>query len=382
MMRTEYEDPLLITNGFDQVVPYMTSDKFAFKAKKDGVIAKVTDEMIIVKYNDGTCDYVNLKETVEKNSDGGFYVPLKLDKNKNIKVGAKVKKNDILAYDSKSFSLGAGESDNLTYEIGKIAKIGILNSDSGYEDAGICGESLSQKLASRVIKKMDITISKDADIMKFAKIGDEVKVNDPLVIWSDPHDEEDATALARALGSTAEEVSEFGRRSLKANTTGRIADIRLYRTNDINEMSPSVQKIFKAYEKPISDLKKELVANGIETNELPADYKLELSGKLKKAKDAFFVEFFIEFLDTVAVGDKIVYFSANKAVIDAIIPKEKAPYTDFRPKEPVDAFVSVTSIDKRMVTSTLIYGGMQKLLVELDRSIKDILGIPYDETSV
>ncbi len=382
MMRTEYADPLLVTNGFDQVVPYMTSDKFAFKAKQDGVVEKVTDEMVLVKYADGTHDYISLKEKVEKNSDGGFYVPLKLDKSKFIKEGYKLKKNDIIAYDSKSFSQGAGESDKLTYDIGKLAKIGIMNSDSGYDDAGICGESLSQKLASRVIKKMDITISKDADIMKFAKIGDEVKVNDPLVIWSDPHDEEDATALARALGSTAEEVSEFGRRSLKANTTGRIADIRLYRTNDIDEMSPSVQKIFKAYEKPISDLKKELVANGIETNELPADYKLELSGKLKKAKDAFFVEFFIEFLDTVAVGDKIVYFSANKAVIDAIIPKEKAPYTDFRPKEPVDAFVSVTSIDKRMVTSTLIYGGMQKLLVELDRSIKDILGIPYDETSV
>ena len=222
-------------------------------------------------------------------------------------------------------------------------------------------------------------ISKDATISKFAAIGDHVKVNEPLVIWSDPHDEEDVDVLSRTLGSDVD-VSEFGRRSLKSNTTGTIADIRLYRTNDLDELSPTVQKIFKAYEKPIHELKKELEDHKISTTELPADYKLDLTGKLKKARDSFLVEFFVEFLDTIAVGDKITYYAANKATIDTIIPEDKAPYTDFRPKEPIDAFVSVTSVDKRMVSSTLIYGSLQKLLIEMDRSVKDILGISYDET--
>ena len=380
MMRTEYSDPLLVTNGFDQVVPYMTTDKFAYKAKKSGKVAVVDNEKVIIDYDDGTHDYINLKETVEKNSDGGFYVPLKLDLMKGIRVGSRVKENDIIAYDTKSFSTSSGESNKLTYDIGKLAKVAIINTDGGYEDAGICGETLSKKLAARVIKKVDMIISKDATIYKIANINDEVKVNDPLIIWSDPHDEEDADTLARTLGTSTDSISEFGRRSLKSSTTGRVADIRLYRTVDISDMSPTLQTIFRNYEKPITALKKQLQADGIDTNELPADYKLEPTGKLKKAREGFLVEFFIEFLDTVGVGDKIVYFSANKAVIDNIIPESKAPYTDFRPKEPVDAFVSVTSIDKRMVSSTLVYGSLQKLLIELDRSVKDILNIPYDET--
>lgn len=380
MMRTEYSDPLLVTNGFDQVVPYMTTDKFAYKAKKSGKVAVVDNEKVIIDYDDGTHDYINLKETVEKNSDGGFYVPLKLDLMKGIRVGSRVKENDIIAYDTKSFSTSSGESNKLTYDIGKLAKVAIINTDGGYEDAGICGETLSKKLAARVIKKVDMIISKDATIYKIANINDEVKVNDPLIIWSDPHDEEDADTLARALGTSTDSISEFGRRSLKSSTTGRVADIRLYRTVDISDMSPTLQTIFRNYEKPITALKKQLQADGIDTNELPADYKLEPTGKLKKAREGFLVEFFIEFLDTVGVGDKIVYFSANKAVIDNIIPESKAPHTDFRPKEPVDAFVSVTSIDKRMVSSTLVYGSLQKLLIELDRSVKDILNIPYDET--
>ena len=87
-------------------------------------------------------------------------------------------------------------------------------------------------------------------------------------------------------------------------------------------------------------------------------------------------------LQKINFKDKITYFAANKAVLRAIIPEEDAPYTDFRPDEPIDAFLSEISIDHRMVTSILKYGATQKLLVELDRSIKDMLGIPYDVKNI
>ena len=94
------------------------------------------------------------------------------------------------------------------------------------------------------------------------------------------------------------------------------------------------------------------------------------------------MEFYVEYLDTVGVGDKIVYNSANKAVEKNIFPVGKEPYTAFRPNEKIDAFVGDTSISKRLVTSTFIYGSLQKLMVELDRSVKDIMGIPYDDSTV
>ena len=120
---------------------------------------------------------------------------------------------------------------------------------------------------------------------------------------------------------------------------------------------------------------------GIPTSELPATYKLDQTGKLKNV-DGVLIEFFIQYKDIIASGDKITYYSANKATIKNVIPMEDAPYTDFRPNEPIEAFVSQTSIDKRMVTSTMIYGSLQKLMVELDRSVKDMAGIPYDDSKV
>lgn len=383
-LRTEESDPLLITNGADQALPYLTIDKFAFKAKEDGRIKEVTDDMIIVEYNNGSKDYINLKETVEKNSDAGFYVPLKLDKMTGIKVGSKVSRGDILAYDKKSFSHSLGESDNLAYNVGKLVKVAIINTDEGFEDSGICSESLGRKLASRMVDKFEHVIDKDANVLKIMKVGDHVETDDSLIVWQDPHDDEEADTLLRIMGNnnTKEEISELGRKTIKAEFSGTIVDIKIYRTVELEELSPSLRKIVEDYEAPIIKLKEKLDKEGIESSHLPATYKLDPTGKLKRAQQAIYIEFYVEYLDTMAVGDKIVYFSANKAIIKNILSKEDTPYTDFRPNEPIDAFVSEVSISKRMVSSTIINGSINKLLVELDRTIKDKLGIKYDDSTV
>lgn len=44
--------------------------------------------------------------------------------------------------------------------------------------------------------------------------------------------------------------------------------------------------------------------------------------------------------------------------------------------------VSVTSINHRIVTSSILNGSINKLMIELDRSVKDIMGIDYDDTTV
>ena len=379
-MRTDQSDPLLVTSGADEALAYMTTDKFAYKAKKDGTVTELTEDYLIVTYVDGTSEYINLKETVEKNSDGGFYVPLKLDAN-NLKVGKKFKQNDILAYDPLSFSNSVGETDHIAYNIGKLAKIAIINTDDGFEDAGIVTESMSHKLATDIIKKQDHNIDKDSNVFSMVKVGDEVDVDDALLVWQNPHEEEEANILLRIMGDDQETVSELGRKAIRAEIAGRVADIRITRTVEIEELSPSLQKIVNDYEKPILKTKKKLDSMGIPTSELPATYKLDQTGKLKNV-DGVLIEFFIQYKDIIASGDKITYYSANKATIKNVIPMEDAPYTDFRPNEPIEAFVSQTSIDKRMVTSTMIYGSLQKLMVELDRSVKDMAGIPYDDSKV
>ena len=379
-VRTMDSDPLLVTNGADEALAYMTTDKFAFKAKKNGSIVSVTDSYIIIQYEDGTNDYINLETTIEKNSDGGYYVPLKLDKSKNYKVGDKIKANDIVAYDKFSFSNSVGETDNIAYNIGKLAKVAIINTDEGFEDSGIITEKMAKKLATPIDYKFDLRLDSKSIIYKFPKIGDHVEAGESLLVYMPPFEDESSDLLLKSLSS--EDVSELGKKKLKSEVTGTVTDIKIYRTVEIDELSDSLANIIKRYEKPYKELANELKKYNISNSKIPAYYPLSPTGKLKKLENGVLIEIFVEYIDTVGIGDKVVYFSANKAVEKNIIPEGLEPYTEFRPNESIDAFVSEVSIDKRMVTSSIVYGSIQKLMIELDRSVKDIMGIEYDDSTV
>ena len=379
-VRTEDADPLLVTNGADEALLYLSTDRFAFKAKKKGKVEEITDEYILIAYEDGTKDFVNLKETIEKNSDGGYYVPLKLDAMKGLKVGSRVQEGQVLAYDKYSFSNSLGETDTLAYNVGKLAKVAVINSDEGFEDSGVITERMASKLATRVNLAMEVTLDKQTQVISMKKVGDQVEAGEALMVWQAPFDDEEADALMKSL--TGEDVSELGKRRLKSEVTGVVRGIKMYRTIELEDMSDSLRKVVEDYERPLKALRKKLEENNLDVSQIPAHYILPPTGKLKKCQNAVLIVYYVEYKDTVGVGDKVVYFSANKAVEKNIIPLGKEPYTTFRPNEPIDAFVSEVSIDKRMVTSTIIYGSLQKLMIELDRSVKDIMGIKYDDSTV
>ena len=382
-VRTNKSDPLLVTSGIDEALPYLTTDTFAFKAKADGTVKEIKPgQYAIVEYKDGSKDFIALNEEIRKNSDGGYYVPVQLQMDTKLKEGSKVKENQILAYDPKSFDNSLGESDNIAYLAGDLAKVAIINTDEGFEDSGVVTESLAKELTTQVIYEFDHVIEKDAIIYHIAKIGDYVNVGDSLLIWQDSFEDEDASVILRVMGQDSIEKSELGRKTIKSKTTGTVVGIKIYRTCDLEGMSDGVRKIVKDYEAPIKEISKKLTEENMPTNTLPATYPLPAVGKLKEAEDAVYIAFYIQHDDIVGIGDKIVYFAANKATISNVIPDELAPYTDFRPNEPVSAFVSVVSINKRMVTSTLINGALNKLMIELDRKCKDMAGIPYDDSKI
>lgn len=387
-VRCTHNDPLLVTNGADEAMPYLASDIFAYKAKKNGKVVEIVtnpsatnlNNYMVVEYDDGTHDIVNLAETVEKNSDGGYYVPLKLDT--DLKVGQRVKAGSVLAYDKKSFSNSLGESGNIALNVGTLAKVGILNTDEGYEDSAACTEEFTKKLGTEVIMAKEVVVDKNANVFLQKKIGEHVAEGDTLLSYQAAFDDDTANQLLKNLSMSADKISELGRNPVKSKYTGILEDIKIYRTVDMDELSPSLQKLVKMYEGPIKDKKKVFESYGIPTNTLPPTKKMDHTGKTKNVYDGVLIIFYIKYVDTMAIGDKIVFYSANKGTIKYLIPEGEEPYTDFRPKEHVDAFVSIGSINGRMVTSTILYGSIAKLMVELDRTCKDIAGIPYNENEL
>ena len=382
-MRIKKAMPNLVTTGMDEAIPYITSDFFSYKFRGNkGKVLRVTDRYMLVQdVETGTVDFVSLEEQTMKNSDGGFYVTVKLDP--IVKEGATLKNNDILAVDRTCYKDQVGHESTtkgVTYCIGALCKLAILPTDEGYEDSSIIDEYLADVMTSSYVVKKDKMLSKDANVYNVVSKGQPIKEGDPLMIFQNAFEEEDANSILRNVtDADIEDVTDLGRIHIRSKISGVVQDIKIYRTCELSEMSPSLRKLVSAYEKQIKDDKKIFDKYKIEGAnwKLEPDYKLEPTGKLKKCPNSVLIEFYIKCEDKMGIGDKLIYNNSIKGVIKDIMPPGTEPRTNFRPNEPINALLSTGSVNARMVASIIINGSINKCMIELSRKCKELLGIPW-----
>ena len=384
-MRTNSQDPLLVTNGADQALPYLTSDTFAHKTKWDAVVEEVNDDYMIIanKSNHNEKEFIDLREKVEKNSDGGFFITIKLDLAKNYKKGQTIKPGEIIAYDKDSYSDKVGVG-NLAYNIGTLTKVAIMHTDKGFEDSAIISQDLSEKMASEIVLQVDVLMdAKDIDI-QCVEIGKPLHEGEVIMSYRAALEDQDATDIINKMVSknagneSKELMDEIGKIKVKSKVTGKLQDIRIYSTIPTSEMSKSLAAFVNKYNAPIDKMKSKLSKLGIDASQYGTSGVLPAVGKLKHAEGKVLVEFYIKYYDKMSVGDKLVYFSALKGVVKEIFPEGKEPYSEYRPEEKVHSFLPVGSVNARMVTSVLTLGAINKVLIELDRHVKDIMGVKWD----
>lgn len=384
-MRTNSQDPLLVTNGADQALPYLTSDTFAHKTKWDAIVEEVNDDYMIIanKSNRNEKEFIDLREKVEKNSDGGFFITIKLDLAKNYKKGQTIKPGEIIAYDKDSYSDKVGVG-NLAYNIGTLTKVAIMHTDKGFEDSAIISQDLSEKMASEIVLQVDVLMdAKDIDI-QCVEIGKPLHEGEVIMSYRAALEDQDATDIINKMVSknagneSKELMDEIGKIKVKSKVTGKLQDIKIYSTIPTSEMSKSLASFVNKYNAPIDKMKSKLSKLGIDSSQYGTSGVLPAVGKLKHAEGKVLVEFYIKYYDKMSVGDKLVYFSALKGVVKEIFPEGKEPYSEYRPEETVHSFLPVGSVNARMVTSVLTLGAINKVLIELDRHVKDIMGVKWD----
>ena len=384
-MRTTEQHPLLVTNGADQALPYLTSDTFAHKAKWNGIVEEITDDYMIIanKANRNEKEFIDLREKVEKNSDGGFFITIKLDTAKKYKKGDSIKSGDIIAYDKESYSNKVGVG-NLAYNIGTLTKIAIMHTDKGFEDSACISQDLSSKMASEIVLEVSVLLdAKDIDI-QCVDVGKLLHEGEVIMSYRAALEDQDATDIINRMveknaGSDSKELmDEIGKIKVKSKVTGKLQDIKVYSTIPTSEMSKSLASFVNKYNGPIDKMKSKLGKLGIDGTQYGTSGVLPAVGKLKHCEGKVLVEFFIKYYDKMSVGDKLVYFSALKGTVKEIFPEGKEPYSEYRPEEKVHSFLPVGSINARMVSSVLTLGSINKVLIELDRHVKDIMGVKWD----
>ncbi len=362
--------PQLITTGAQEAMPYLSSDMFAFKAKKNGKVIAITPEYMLIEYNDKTQDYIDLSEQTKKNSDGGFYITLQLTTTK--KIGDSVKAGEVVAWDKKSFSKKIG-INQLSYNTGALAKVCVLSTEDGFEDSGVCSEWLTEIMSSDIVVMKPVVLPAQTNILSIAKKGQKVKEGEPILVFQNAFDDADANILLKNLNIDDGDISTIGRNVVKSKVTGEICDIKIYRTCELEDMSESLRKIVNGRESEIKKLKTIAAASESDVQFDPVG-KIQPIGKMKNAENSVLIEIYMRYHDKLSVGDKIVQSTSNKNIIMNVYPDSEAPYTDFRPNEAIDVIGSASAIDGRIITSPFFNGALNKLLIELQRKCCEIYG--------
>ena len=233
-----------------------------------------------------------------KNSDGGFYITLQLKT--DLHVGSKVKENTILAYDKKSFSGRVGDGKQLAYNMGCMTKVAIMTTEDGFEDSGKCSETLTKTMSTDIVVMKDIDLPPSTNVLYIAKKGQQITEGEPVLIFQNAYDEEDANLLLKQLNNEDGDVSEIGRNTIKSKVTGTIADIKIYRTVEKDELSDSLKKIVNKQESEINKLKK-LADNAENDVQFFPTEKLPTVGKLKNV-DGVKIEIYMKYHDEMSVG--------------------------------------------------------------------------------
>lgn len=376
--------PNLVSTGADEALPYLTSQKFSYKFKgKRGTIKEITDTYIVVEDDDTKeCDFIDLREKIQKNSDGGFYITTKLDANINIHRGSKVKFNDIIAYNRGAYSPSVGngaqkDPNAISYNIGTLSKIAILNTAMGFEDSCVVDHTMSRALSFELVVQKEVNLAPSSNIFSVVKVGDKIEEGEPLIIFSDAFEDEDAAAIMRSLAIDNPVISDIGRKKVHAKVSGVIQDIKVYRTCELDKLSPPLRKFVDQYEANVAKVKAVMKKYKIDKEyELEPNSRLPMEGKLK-ATDGIKIEFYIKTIDHYAAGDKLTFYQGLKGVCSALIPKGQEAATDFRPEEHVNGFLTSTGVAKRMVSSCISLGLLNKALIELTRQCQEDLGIKW-----
>lgn len=374
--------PVLISNGAEQTIHYHIGKDFTFVAKEDGEVVELDEKLglVVVKYKSGKTEAFDINSKIVKNGAGGFYLANQLET--KYKVGQRFKANDVIASDKNFFT--DSEINGNRFNIGSLQKVAICSSYATYEDSSFITKKLSRDMASEVVMDKGVVLGKNTNIEYMAKIGQEVKVGDELLIFERSFNEDSLNDLLSSVGDELkEEIKMAGKDKVKTKYSGTIVDIKVYSTVDLEELSPSLRKVVSNHYNNVNKKRKLLEKHDTEGNPLvkcgmifnEASDKVEAkNNKIKgyQVGEGVLIEFFIKYYDEMKTGDKLTFFTALKSIVGEVVEEGKEPYTLFRPEEEISSVIAPAAVIARGTPSIILTMLGNKVLVELKRSLKDI----------
>ncbi|MCP4394393.1 MAG: hypothetical protein GY804_09050 [Alphaproteobacteria bacterium] len=347
---TVESDVCSVRTGYEKVIGSLGRWPFAEVSKQDGVVLKndKTLKVVKIKYKDGKVKTFQYG-TVPTNN-GGVYITQNISC--DVEEGQKFKRGTTLLHNSDYFSI---TSDNvLTYKLGANLRIALMECDNTIEDSSGITRSGTAKLRFQPIHRRTIVLHKKCNVFDIAREGADLLNTDNLMVF----DEGDIPDIF-STGLDLEELSELSRSMPKANHTGKVVKISCVYNCELKDMSDSLKKTVKKLIRKQDKLA--AIADDSNSDFLPAKPLIgqEKLGKAIVSEESVVIDFYIQQLDSLDAGDKVVFGSSMKSINSEVLEYDLLAadiYDEHNKRLQLDGLFSQTSIGNRVVNSPKILG--------------------------
>ena len=284
----------------------------------------------------------------------------------NVKKGDKLKRGDIIAYNSGFFEPDEYDPRQVNWKHGVMALAALMEVDATYEDSTAISESFSQKMSFSPAHVRVIKLTNNTVLHSYAHVGTEVQTTDFLCVIEDA--DIDAMTLTDDPATVAF-LSDLNRKAPKAKYSGHVKEIEVIYACPIDTMHPSVRKLVEeiiAHTAQVSDA----ASSTRKAMKYPQAIQVQPGTTYRKEKideNTVLLLFTISEELPHGIGDKLT-INAAKSTTAAML--EKPIYTESGLE--LDMITSGKSMMNRMILDTTLIGTIQRIMLKMETDIVDM----------
>lgn len=343
--------PMPTRTGYERVLAHRTDDLYAHVAEEDGVVEKLSDDVITIKYKSG--ESVSFEVGRRFGKMGGEMVPHNVAT--QLKEGDKFKKGSFVAFNTDYFVQDKLDPTQLLYKPGVLARTALMETVDTLEDSCVISTEFSQKMVMNSTHVRVVKASFEQEIRNLLEVGNTVEVDSILCTI------QNASAGNKDLfdETSLQTLKAISSATPRAKSIGTIERIEVLYTGELDDMSESIRRLAERSDRELVRKYKQM-GKPAATGQVDVGFRVD---GIPMDMDTVAIRVYITGPNGMGVGDKGVFANQLKTVVARVMTGVNTTEDG----TPIDAIFGYQSIANRIVLSPEMIGTLNSLLVEVGR---------------
>lgn len=324
-----------VRTGYEQVIAHRTSDLFATTAKKAGKVIGLTETGLLVEYEDGTKQGIELGRRYG-NAEGAT-IPHEL--RAAVKLDQRFKVGDVLAYNEGFFEHDFLDPTQVVWKPGVTVKVALMEGPLTLEDSSAISKKTSKLLMTKTTKVREIIVDFKQSVSQLVKVGQAVSSEDILCVIED-----DTTARNELFDkAAADTLRVLQAQTPQAKINGIVERIEVFYHGDKVDMTETLKALADSSDRQFAARQRSVGRKPL-PGQVDDSYRSDGDSLML---DTLAIKVYITTDVMAGVGDKGVFANQMKTVFGDVLEHEVHTESG----EEIGAIFGAKSIQARIVHS-------------------------------